>query len=127
MNAVPFVPEAVFAEVIVGAFELIVMVSVWVVVPELLSVIVTVTLVVPADVGVPEIVDPLKAKPAGKVFVDQVYVGAPPAPVRLCVSATPTEPDFVFDDVMLKTFAGVPGDCPEAVPFPALLTARILI
>jgi hypothetical protein len=96
-------------------------------VPEAESVIVTVTLVEPAVVGVPEMVEPLSESPPGKVFVDHVYGPVPPVPVRLWLSAVPTEPDLVFAEVMVKTFTGVPGDWPDAVPSPALLTARTLI
>jgi hypothetical protein len=60
-----------------------VIVRVWVVVPLAASVIVIVTVKVPSTLGVPEILEPLNVRPAGKVPEDQVYGLVPPLPVSV--------------------------------------------
>lgn len=129
MKAEPLVPDALAEDVIVGLFAVMVKVSVCVLVTLAASVRVTVTLVVPAVVGVPLITASLRLSPPGRVpeVIDHVNGEVPPLPVRVWLSAVPMVPDLVLAEVIVRTFAGVPGDWLDEVPFPALLTARTLI
>jgi hypothetical protein len=71
-------------------------------------------------VGVPEIVAPLKLKPAGSVpaLIDHVYGLVPPVAVRVWLYATPTTPAMSGE---LDVIDGEPPpDCISAMPMVGL-------